>query len=113
MIKSDEQFCEAYKPLQVPAHFNSADTPENKIIFALGQLGEGTAASVIGKLEKLEPGILNAEFISFTKNLLNELYKNGHLTGHETAGLTYYNLHKITQANDGAVKPDLLAPGLD
>jgi hypothetical protein len=33
---------EEYKPLQVLAHYDTADTQENKMIFSLAQLGEGT-----------------------------------------------------------------------
>jgi predicted transcriptional regulator len=113
MVLSDEEFREAYKPLQVPAHFDPADSQENKIIYALAQLGECTADTVIGELEKLESDIADKQFIAFTKTALSGLYDKGHLTGHEKDGTIYYNLHKITQANGGGVNPDLLAPGLD
>lgn len=105
-MMTDEEFREAYQSVQVPAHYDAADTQENKILFALAQLGEGTAASVIGELEKLEPGLLNAQVIALTKTVLSALYEKGLLTGHEENGLMYYNFHKIKQANDGATGPD-------
>ena len=44
---------------------------------------------------------------------LTNLYELGLLKGSEVNGEMEYNLSKITHANDGAVDPDLLAPGLD
>jgi hypothetical protein len=58
---NDEEFREAYKPLYVPAHYNAADTLQNKMIFALAELGEGTAEEVTIELEKLEPGIADEQ----------------------------------------------------
>jgi hypothetical protein len=113
MTMTDEEFREEYKPLQVPAHFEVADTQQNKMIFALAQIGEGTADEVIAELEKLESAALGEQNRLFVKTTLASLYDHGHLTGSETAGQVHYNLSKITRANDGAADPDLLAPGLD
>ncbi len=113
MTMTDEEFREEYNPLHVPAHYIAADTRENKMIYALAQIGEGTAEDVIAELEKLEPGFVNEQTRAFVKVTLNDLFNKGHLTGSERNGVTHYNLHKITRANDGAADPELLAPGLD
>ncbi|WP_428329681.1 hypothetical protein [Mucilaginibacter sp.] len=112
-MMTDAEFREEYKPLQVPAHYDTADSQLHKMIFALAQIGEGTATQVIAALEKLEPGFGTDQSRSFVKVTLDDLFKKGHLTGAEHDGLMHYNLSKITRPNGGAINPDLLAPGLD
>ena len=113
MTMTDEEFREEYKPLHVPAHYLAADTQENKMIYALAQIDEGTADNVIAELEKLEPGSVNEQTRAFVKTTLSSLFEKGHLTGSEINGEAHYNLSKITRANDGSTDPDLLAPGFD
>jgi hypothetical protein len=113
MTLTDEEFREEYKPLYVPARYDAADNLQNKMIFALAQIGDGTAEDVIKELDSLEPGSSNEHVSTFVNVTLNDLFKNGHLTGSEKNGVLHYNLSKITRANDGATDPDLLAPGLD
>jgi hypothetical protein len=113
MALSDEEFREEYKPLHIPAAYHPDDTQENKIIYALAQLGEGTATGVIAKLEELEPGIKDDQLTAITKQVLSNLYDKGLLKGEEVNGDMHYDLSKITHANDGEVDPELLAPGLD
>jgi hypothetical protein len=113
MTMTDEEFREEYKPLQVPAHYDVTDTLQNKMIFALAEINEGTAQEVIAELEKREPGIADEQNKAFVHATLASLFDHGHLTGSEKVGKTRYNLSKITRANDGATDPDLLAPGLD
>jgi hypothetical protein len=113
MNLTDEEFREEYKPLQVPAHFDATDTQENQMIYALAQVGEGTVEEIIAELEKLNPGFSNEQTKTFVRVAMKALFEKGHLTGAEKGGVMHYNLSKITQANDGATNPDLLAPGLD
>src|SRR5471030_824175 len=110
MALSDEEFREEYKPIFIPEAYHPDDTQENKIIFALSELGEGTVTEVIGKLEELEPGIKNDQLTAITKQVLTHFYDKGLLKGIDERGTMHYNLSKITQANDGVVDPDLLAP---
>src|SRR6202012_837144 len=105
MSLADEEFREEYKPLQVPAHYDKADTLHNKMIFALAQIGDGTAAEVIAELEKLEAGIADEQNRAFVKSTLAALFDQGHLTGSEKNGRMHYNLSKITQANASATGP--------
>ncbi|MGN6181401.1 MAG: hypothetical protein ACTHNW_19615 [Mucilaginibacter sp.] len=99
---TDEEFREEYKPIQVPAHYDQADTQLNKMIFALAQLGEGTDVEVLKKLDKLEPGFKTEQSRAFVSATLKELYDKGHLTGSEHEGVMHYNLSKITTPNSGA-----------
>ncbi|MGZ3872904.1 MAG: hypothetical protein ACXVJD_08295 [Mucilaginibacter sp.] len=113
MALSDEEFREEYKPVQIPSTYFPEDTQENKIIFALSELGEGTVTEVITKLEELEPTIKDEQLVAITKQVLTSLYDKGLLKGTDKGGTMHYNLSKITEQNDGAVDPDKLAPGLD
>jgi hypothetical protein len=113
MSLTDEEFRQEHKPLQVPAHYDPADTLQNKMIFALAQIGEGTAQSIIAQMEKLESGLSDEQSRAFVKMTLSTLFEHGHLTGSEKDGQMHYNLSKITQANDGATDTESLASGPD
>jgi len=110
---TDEQFREEHKPIHVPAHFADAQTPTDKVIFALADQGEATAEQIIRRLEELEPSAEDKPLIAGTRQLLNELSNKGAISLIERNGELVYHLHKITRANDGTVDRDLLAPGLD
>lgn len=113
MELTDEQFREQYRPLHIPASFEQADTVTDQIVFALADLGEATADEVIRHLEELQPVDNSKQLIAEVRQLLTQLYNNGQIAAKEKDGDLVYNLHKITEANSGAVNPDLLAPGLD
>ena len=106
MSITDEQFREEYKPLHIPAHYKDAITEQDKVIFALAQIGEGTAHGVN---EELEKNIMEID----SAVILKRLFDTGHIKGSVINGEMHYNLSKITHANDGGVDPELLAPGLD
>jgi hypothetical protein len=110
---SDESFREAFKPLQIPAHYDLNGTEEDRVLFALAQIGEGTVTEVAAEMAALEPGTGAENFIGMVKGVLTGLYDKGLLKGSDSNGQIHYNLSKITEANDGAVDPELLAPGLD
>jgi hypothetical protein len=113
MPLTDQEFRDEYKPLQIPSAYHPDDTQENKILFALAELGDAGASEVVDKLEELEPAIRSEQLSALTKQVLKNWYDKGLIKGAETDGVMQYNLSKITQANDGAVDPDKLAPGLD
>ena len=113
MTLSDDSFREAYKPLHVPAHYNIHDCDQDRVIFALAQIGIGTVNDVATEMAQLENGIDVESFKVTADEILTRLYEQGLLKGKEVNGEMEYNLSKITHANDGAVDPDLLAPGLD
>jgi len=109
MHLSDEEFREEFKPLFIPAHFEDADTLEQKITFALAQLGQASATQVFAELQKYDTEETETEVAA----VLDYLFEKGRIKGAETNGTMHYDLSKITQPNDGAVNPELLAPGLD
>lgn len=113
MSLTDEEFRDEYKPLQVPPYFDAADTQQNKTIFALAEIGDGSAEDVIGALEKLEPNIAGEQLKALVHQTLRRLYDKGLLSGSEKNGVMHYNLYKITQPNTGKTDADLPAPGLD
>lgn len=113
MSLTDEEFREEYKPLQVLAHFDAADTQQGKMIFALAEIGEGSSEDVIRELERLESGKIDEQRKALVDETLRNLFDKGLLTGSEKDGVMQYNMSKITHANDGNTDPDLLAPGLD
>ena len=113
MILSDQQFREQFKPLHIPPHYDSNDTEQNKIVFALAQINEGTVATVTEELLKLDSTIDKNYFTNATAKTLSSLFEKGLIKGDEIDGEMHYNLSKITHANDGSVDPNLLAPGLD
>lgn len=113
MTKTDESFRDEYKPLHIPAHYDFNDDEQERVLFALAQIGSGTIIDVANELVTLEPGNTIEELIIVATNVLTPLYQKGLLKGVDTGNEIKYNLSKITEANDGAVDPDLLAPGLD
>lgn len=113
MTMSDEDFREAYKPLHVPAHYNIHDSPQDRVLFALAQIGIGTVTDVATEMAQLEDGIDVTSFKVIAEEVLSNLYEQGLIKGHEINGEMEYDLSKITRANEGAVNPDILAPGLD
>jgi predicted transcriptional regulator len=102
MKLSDEEFREEYKPLHIPSHFDQQDTQQNKAIYALAQIGEGTADKVLKELETLQPGIVNEQVTALVKTILANLFDKGLIKGEEHNGQMHYNLSKITEANDGS-----------
>jgi len=113
MIKPDDSFREAYKPLHIPAHYDFNAPEQDRVLFALALLGKGTVTDVVNEMTVLEPKTPVEDFINSATNVLTSLYQKGLLKGHEVNGEMQYNLSKITEANDGSVNPNLLAPGLD
>ena len=112
-MMDDAAFREQFKPVHVAASFEKADNLQDKVVFALAAIDEGTADAVALKLEELEPQVPEKALIADVHQVLTELYGKGLIAGNDIDGGLTFNLHKITQANDGAVDPELLAPGLD
>ena len=113
MTQTDDSFRDEYKPLHIPAHYNFNDAEQERVLFALAQIGSGTIIDVANELTILEPGTAIDEFIIAATTVLTSLHQKGLLKGIGTGNDIRYNLSKITEANDGAVNPDKLAPGLD
>jgi hypothetical protein len=113
MSMTDESFREAFKPLHIPAHYADSKNDQDKVVYALAQLGEATPGAIVAKLSQIDPAIHTEQFTAIAGSVLNNLYDKGLIKGLKIGGQMHYDLSKITQANDGAINPDLLAPGLD
>ncbi len=112
MTLSDQDFREEFKPLYIPPAYDTSDSLENRVIFALASIQEGSAEDVFRKLKQFDPGIQEVT-VKFIKKYLFHLYDKGLLKGNKGDGTLIYNLSKITDPNKGYVDPDRLAPGLD
>lgn len=110
---TDKEFREEYKPLQVPAHFDAKATMADQTLYALGQLGSATADEVSTKLKELHNGEAGKDLIAGVHQTLTEWHTKGLIAAVDDDGGLCYSLQKITEANNGHVNPDLLAPGLD
>jgi hypothetical protein len=110
---TDKEFREEYKPLQVPAHFDAEALIADQTLYALGQLGSATADEVVNKLKELHNADCGKDVIAEVHRLLTEWHTKGLIAATDDDGGLRYNLQKVTEANDGHVNPDLLAPGLD
>lgn len=110
---TDKEFREEYKPLQVPAHFDAEAPIADQTLYALGQLGSATADEVAGKLMDLHNDEAGKDLIAGVHLILTEWHTKGLIAATDDEGGLRYSLQKITEANDGHVNPDLLAPGLD
>ncbi len=113
MALSDESFRKTYKPLHIPAHYNTHDNEQDRVLFALAQIGIGTVTEVATEMAQLEDEVDIESFKIIVGDVLARLQEQGLLKVHTVNGETEYDLSKITHVNDGAVNPDLLAPGLD
>ena len=113
MHLSDDDFREAYKPLHVPAHYDPDAGDEEKVIYALGQIGEGSAKDVGVAIAKTDGSILPELFSHNAAVILKRLFDTGHIKGEEKDGIMRYNLSTITTPNDGRIDSDLPAPDLD
>jgi len=100
----DAAFREQFKPVHVPASFDKATSLQDKVVFALAEINEGSADAVSRKLEDLEPKAPAQEVIADVHEILTALFEKGLIAGHEIDGGLVYNLHKITHANGGSVK---------
>jgi hypothetical protein len=110
---TDKEFREEYKPLQVPAHFDAEADISEQTLYALGQLGSATADEVSTKLKELHNNDAGKDIIAAVHLILTEWHTKGLIAAADENGGLRYSLQKITEANDGHVNPDLLAPGLD
>lgn len=91
------------EPIHVPYRYNEQDSIEQKVIFALGQLGEATAKDAFNKLKQVN----TAETISEdeAEQILSGLHDQGLIKAEKNAGKITYNLSKIVKPNSG--KTDL------
>ncbi|MGI4021035.1 MAG: hypothetical protein ACRYFA_05975 [Janthinobacterium lividum] len=88
-----------FEPIHVPYRYNETDSTKQKVIFALGQLGEATAAEIITKLKQVNADETITE--ANTAEILKNLYDQGMIKGEDHQGQLSYNLSKIEKPNTG------------
>ncbi|MGZ3822869.1 MAG: hypothetical protein ACXVB6_19910 [Mucilaginibacter sp.] len=96
MNYSNENFREEFKPLHVPACFNPADSKQDQVIFALAQIGTGSAENVIVELSKYKSDVDPVPY-------LQVLFDKGLIRGEMISGVMHYDLGKISTQNGGEV----------
>lgn len=95
-----------FEPLHVPYRYNEHDAPEQKVIYALGQLAEANAQEIVEKLKKANPD----EPITVTEaeSILKNYFDQGLIKGEENGKYMRYNLSKILKPNSGRTNLDNL-----
>jgi hypothetical protein len=108
MNKADQSFNEQFKPVAPPETYHVEADWQEKVLYALAQLGEGTAPDVAAKLTEYEPEAAPQELHRHAEQVLMGLYEKGLIKGAEQDGEVSYNLSKITSPNVGGTDPELL-----
>lgn len=101
MNKDDTAFTEEYKPLHIPHKYDPADGWQDRILFCLADLNNGTIAEVSEKIQEYEPGIDYAEIEKHTQQVLISLYDKGLIKAVDDDGHLRYNLSKIQDEHSG------------
>ncbi len=108
MNKADQPFNEKFKPVAPPEAYHAEADWQDKVLYALAQLGEGTAPDVAAKLTEYELKEAPQNLHRQAEQVLQELYSKGLIKGTEQDGEVSYNLSKMTKPNEGGTDPDLL-----
>lgn len=103
---SDEAFNQQYRPLHFPSAYHPNDSWQDRIVFALAELGAGSVDDVLAELLRLDPHLDADETRQQVENILSALFDKGLIKGtHLHAGMLY-NLSKILVPNSGSTHPD-------
>ncbi|PPK99249.1 hypothetical protein [Parapedobacter indicus] len=90
-------------PLQVPAKHDPKASLQERAVFALADLGKGTAKQVTAKLAALGDGDADETRV---KKILEALFNKGLVNGSDNDGNRTYNLAKETRPHRGRVDTD-------
>lgn len=102
---TDDAFNEEFKPLHIPSAYHANDSWKDKTVFALAEIGAGTAEDVAGKLVALDAGINNEEAKNQATAILTTLFNKGLIKGTQLHHGMMYNLSKILIQNSGSTHP--------
>ncbi|WP_295772890.1 hypothetical protein [uncultured Mucilaginibacter sp.] len=108
MNKADQSFNEEFKPVAPPESYDASAEWHDKVLYALAQLGQGTAPDVAAKLTEYEPSEAPQTLHRQAEQVLNGLFDKGIIKGTEQDGEVTFSLSKITSPNTGGTDPDLL-----
>ncbi|RYY37110.1 MAG: hypothetical protein EOP46_03955 [Sphingobacteriaceae bacterium] len=101
MNPDDAAFIEEFKPLHVPHEYSSSLNWQDKVVFTLADMNNGTIEEVAAKLNELEPGTDKAEIHKHTEEILISLYDKGLIKAVEESEHLRYNLSKIQDEHTG------------
>ena len=104
MSMSDEEFLREYHPLHIPARYNPADSLQDRVLYGLAQVGEGTPEDIGIEIAKLDTSVEPEGFSNTAAEILHHLFDKGLIKGEEKDGVMHYDLSKITHENGGGVK---------
>jgi hypothetical protein len=90
MSNTKENYHEASGLLHVPDHYNADDSEENKVIYALNEIREGTAQDVGIKISEVDKSIEPGGFGAAAAPILAHLYDDGMIGCKEEQGHTHY-----------------------
>ncbi len=93
------------RPLQVPAKHNPQAPLQERAVFALADLGKGTAKQVASELAAL--GDSDADEVRI-REILEALFDKGLVNGSDNDRNREYDLAKETRPHRGHVDPDPL-----
>lgn len=108
MNKADQAFNEEFKPVAPPEAYHAEASWQDKVLYALSQLGAGTAPQAAAKLAEFEPQENEQTLNQHAHEVLEGLYQKGLIKGSQHDDEMLYDLSKITQPNTGGTDPDLL-----
>jgi len=91
------------QPLQVPARYEAEGSIEEQVVFALADLGEGTAVEVAEHWLALDPGLSLETCRTRSEQVLADLHEKGLVNASEGPPLRY-NLVKETRPHRGRVE---------
>ncbi|GAB3909132.1 hypothetical protein [Mucilaginibacter boryungensis] len=102
---NDDAFNEEFKPLHIPSAYHVNDSWKDKVVFALAEIGAGTADDVAERLATLDAGIDLAGAKNEAKIILTALFNKGLIKGTQLHHGMIYNLSKILIPNSGSTRP--------
>ncbi|TSJ41034.1 hypothetical protein FO440_14975 [Mucilaginibacter corticis] len=80
--------------IAIPSDFKEAKTIQERVLFALARLGEGTADKISRELEALAPEIPDKEVIAGVHKVLTDLHTQGRIGASEKEGTLIFSLNK-------------------
>jgi hypothetical protein len=108
MNRADQDFNEEFKPVAPPESYQPDASVQDKVLYALSQIGEGNAADVAAKLTEYDTETAPQELQRQAEQVLTGLYDKGLIKGDKQDSEISFNLSKITTPNTGGTDPDLL-----
>lgn len=104
-MTTDDAFNDEFKPLHIPSAYHPNDSWKDKVIFALAEIGAGTAEQTVQELHKRDTAIDTTEAQKQAQSILTALFDKGLIKGGLHNGEMVYDLSKITTANSGSTHP--------